>query len=130
MRALGCGNFIQADRSIVHFTLHFQHFAESGFEHGQHALDFLFAKLTQYLLQLGLGLFQFLDGLFLIFCSAFLLGFFQFLFGVLHAFLRRFQPFSQGSPLLIAALLILPFILSLVIALAAILTLPLSLPFA
>ncbi len=119
MRALGLWNFIQAHRSVVHVALHFQHLAESGLEHGQHPLHFLLAKLTQNLLQLGLGLLQFLDGLFLIFYGPFMLGFFQFFPGLVHAFLRGLEPFAGGIALLILAGLLRSLCLRLIFTLLA-----------
>ena len=110
VRALGLGHLVQPHRAFVNFDLHFQHFLEAGFEHGQRPGDLFLAKLAEDFLQLGLGLLQLADGLFLLFGGALLLRFLQLLLGLLHPLLGFFQPLAGGIfRLLLILILRLPF---------------------
>ena len=60
------GNLVEPHRALVNLLLHLQHFAEAGFEHRQHPLDFLLAELAEDFLQVGLGLLEFADGFLLL----------------------------------------------------------------
>ena len=80
-RALGRGHLVEPHGAVVDLALHLEHLAEAGFEHGQHPLDLLLAKLAEDLLQLGLGLLQLADGLFLLLDRALALGLVELLLG-------------------------------------------------
>ena len=86
-------------------ALHFEHLLEACLQRGQHPLDLFFAKLAENLLQLGFGLLQLADCLFLLLGRWLALGLFQLLPGFAHPLLGRFDPRS-GRVLRLAVLVV------------------------
>ncbi len=82
--AIGPRHAIDPLGAFVDFDLGFEHFAEPGFEHGEHPGHLFLAQLAEDGLELGLGQLQFALGFFLFLDGVAALGLFQLALSFAH----------------------------------------------
>ncbi len=126
--AVGVGDLVEPDGSLVDLDLHREHFTEAGLEHGQDPFDLLLAKLTEDFFEFELGGVEVFERLLLFVGGTFAVGLFEPFLSGAHFFFSGLNAFT--SRVLLVGLILIGRTLALAaFALAFAFSFTLALPF-